>query len=400
MPHTRSIQRILGAIVWIVAIIALSSSLFRVYARTSRPVVRLNLHVPDSTSTRPGDIVYLSTDKGLEAVGEVAAIPEPGKIALEIRATAFGQLRESTTAVCWRTPMSTAHTLDALFPPMIQRAAAEKVVSDWQLQDERLAAAWGPLIVDLSASYLRLISEDIESALRSREERLWYITEWHGRSLAEIWPGVQEQLNPIMQEHLTPVLGRLMSEAISDAPKMSIGYNLARGRNEQAYQLMLDWLTDYLARIPEKDRKELNAAILTTWEKARDNPRIVEPLRKIGRDVLEDQRLREVLTDVYRQAITENPKTADFLRSQVMESKEVRDKFYALVDAFAPTAKHLAALCLFDESGTTRPEIVHLVRSVALRRQMSWVTLMVNDPNSPPISPDATIVAATAGGDG
>ena len=39
-----------------------------------------------------------------------------------------------------------------------------------------------------------------------------------------------------------------------------------------------------------------------------------------------------------------------------------------------PTQR-VAAICLFDENGATRPEVVHLVRSIALQRRVSWVTL-------------------------
>lgn len=400
MPHRLSLPRFLGLLVWAVSIVIIVSAAGRVLARLHRPVVLLYLGVPPSVALAAGDIVYLSTPEGLEAIGEVAEGPDGGRVPLAIDRRHFSRLRSSTSAVCWRTPLSTSATLDALFPPTIQRAAAERIAADWRVHDERLADAWGPLVVDLSAAYLRLISDDVERALQRREDQLWHIMEWHGRTLAQVWPDVQDQLSPIIQEHLTPVLGRLMKDAISDAPKMAIGYNLARGRQEQAYRIMLDWLADYLARVPEKDRQELNEALRITWEKARENPRIVEPLAKVGRHVLEDQRLRDILTDIYREAITDNPKTAEFLRTRVLESDEVRDRVHALVDAFAPTAKHLAALCLFDEDGTTRPEIVHLVRSTALRRQMAWVTLVVQEPDGPPLEVGAVIVAAAAGGDG
>lgn len=388
----------MGAAVWVLAAFAALTSAYVLHARTSRPVRELRIQVPPQTPLASGDLVYLATDRGLDPIGEVVRRPDSqGLVALAIEPAGFARLTRGTSATCWETPLSTEATLNALLPPSIQRTAAERIATDWKNQDSELAATWGPLAAELSAAYVRLISDDVEAALKSREAALLHIAQWHGRSLLVEWPQIQAHLRPKLQKHLTPVLGRLLSEAVTDAPKMSIAWNLARGKHEDAYRLMLDWLTEYLANIPDKDRAELGQAVRQVWDEARNDPAIVDPIAKFGRNLIEDQRLRELLTDVYREAISDNPKTAEFLRAQVLESPEVREKFYALVDAFGPTARHVAATCLFDESGATRPEVVHITRSIALKRKMAWVTLTPGAAGGGPFSADVPLVAQRGG---
>jgi len=57
----------------------------------------------------------------------------------------------------------------------------------------------------------------------------------------------------------------------------------------------------------------------------------------------------------------------------------------------------VAAICLFDENGATRPEVVHLVRSIALRRRVSWVTLENVEPDGERLPPNALIQASILG---
>lgn len=388
----------LGAAVWVVAAGAIVFSFRLVAANVVRPTARLSIAAPSGIGLSQGDIVYLATDRGLEAVGEVGeADPLLGEVELRITGRALARLSTGTVASCWRTPLSTEDTIAALLPATIQRQAAEQVLADWKTQDEQIARAWGPLVAELSANYLALVADDVDKALRRREKELWHVVEWHARGLAAEWPGIHDRLDPLVQQHLTPVLSRLLNKAITDAPKLGIALQMAQGNHEEAYRMMLNWLGEYLVAMSEEDQQELRAALAAVWMEACRDPEIVEPIRRLGERVFEDQRLRAILADVYREAITDNPKTADFLRDRVVESEVVRDRFYELVDLMAPTARRVLALFLFNERGAMRPEIVHLVRSAALHRSVTWVTLRDDEPSGVPLKEGAAITAIRSG---
>lgn len=383
---------------WVIAAGAILFSFRLVAANVVRPTVRLSIVAPAGIGLSQGDIVYLATDRGLEAVGEVGeSNRHPGEVDLRITGRALARLSTNTVASCWRTPLSTEDTITALLPATIQRQAAEHVMADWKTQNEQIAKTWGPLIAELSASYLALVADDIDKALRHREEELWHVVEWHARGLAAEWPGIHDRLEPLVQQHVTPVLSRLLHDAIADAPKLGIALQMAQGNHEEAYRMMLNWLGEYLTTMSEDDQRELRAALAAVWMEAGRDPEIVEPIRRMGERFFEDQRFRDLLADVYREAITDNPKTAEFLRDRVIESDEIRGRFYELVDLMAPTARRVLALFLFNERGAMRPEIVHLVRSAALNRSVAWVTLRDDQPSGLPLKEGTTITAVRSG---
>jgi len=402
MPPNQKLQRgsclILGAAVWVAAAALIASSVFTVHARISRATYQLQVKVPPAAGLLTGDAVYLATDSGLERIGEVLDVAaNQGLVRLAIEPEGYGRLNQSTQAACWRTPLSAEDAITALLPPATQTKAAERIGKDWREQQESLTEVWQPLIVDLALAYLRIVGDDVEASFERHRDELRLLTHPHGMALAAAWPTIQERLNPILEEHLTPVLARLLSDAVADAPKMEIAIDMAKGRNDAAFQRMLNWLAEYLARIPEADREKLRVATRSAWQAARNDPVLVGQFARIGRGLVEDEKIRETLTEVYREAMSENPRTAEFVRREILESPEIRRKVYALIEAFAPTARAVLTLCLFDENGTTRPEVVHLVRSAALGRTVAWITLTTADSAAAPLPPDAVITARAEG---
>lgn len=388
----------LGAIACTAALAALGASLHTVYARSARPMHHLRIAAPFHHGLRIGDPVYAQRDHGLERAGEVRAVdPAARQVTLAIFPAAWKILNASTRAVCWRSPLSAEDALQALFPPVLQNVAAERIQADWKKHDDELAAIWRPILADLMTAFLETVSADLEAAVQRHETDLAEVATRHGQALVAHWPTIQARLQPILREHVTPILGELTSAALAEAPKLNIGWHIARGRFADAFQLMLDWLAEYLTNLPEADRARLNAALQRAWEEARHDPTLAETFSRLGRDILQDPHLQDTLADIYREAVTDNPQVGEFLRTQIMDNERLRDPFYALVDRFAPTAQSLAAMVLFNDTGATRPEIVHLVRSTALRRRVAWVTLETPQDAADPLPPAALLQAAAGG---
>jgi hypothetical protein len=363
--------------VWVAATGVVLGSIYTVGQRVTRPTAAFDFNAPSGHALEPGDGVFLETDAGLWRIGEVTQVPK-GKeaVRIEVLPQYADDLPPSPMAICRRTPMSAEEAINALLPPKVQRRAAERMARAWEQKEDELAAAWKPIAAELAVAYFDLIGDDLQLSISVRETELWRIARKHAGAAAADWPVMEERLRPILQQHLTPVLGRLLNDAISDLPKMRIAWSVTRGRYDEAYELMLEWLAVYLANMSEADREELHVALGDTWEAASRDPVLTEAFNRIGRRIRDDQELAHVLTEIYREAIAENPQTAQFLRSKVLESPEIRQQMYRFVELFAPTLRSVTALTLFDETGTTRPEVVHLVRSIALRRKVAWVTLV------------------------
>jgi hypothetical protein len=373
-----------GAALWVSAAGVVSGSVYTVFNRATRATVPLSFHAEPGHGLAPGDGVFIGTGNGLERIGEVARVDtEDDTITLAIVPARAGNLAESTRATCWQTPLDAEEALTALLPPEVRRRAAENIAHAWREREEEVLAAWKPIAAELATAYFAQIGDDIEVSIRNHENELWGIGREHAEAAAAQWPEIQKRLQPILQEHLTPVLGGLMNDAVSEAPKTRVAWNLAWRDYGQAYELMLDWLTEYLANVPEADRAELRDALYRTWEAAAKDEVLVEHFRRIGRRVRDDENLRCVLAEIYREAIADNPQTARFLRSEVLQAPHIREEMYRFVELFAPTLRSVTALALFDEAGATRPEVVHLVRSIALNRKVAWVTLTVTDPDQP-----------------
>ncbi len=342
----------------------------------------------DVSGLAPGDAVFVLDPAGLRRVGEVGAVDvTAGRVIVQLHPAAAASLNASTRATCWRTPLDAEHALTALFPDDVQARIAQRWQEAWTAHQEDLVAAWKPIAADLMRGYLELIVDDLERSLSAHEGELKQIGRVHADAFMAEWPAIQARLSPILQQHLTPVLGELMDDAVDDAPKARIAWSLARGRTTVAYEQMLDWLSEYLANMPEADRQRLREALRRSWDAALADEALVEHFRKLGRQVRDDPEVSRVLLDIYRDAISQNPKTAEFVRSQVLESPRVREETYLWIERFAPTVKSVLAEALFDERGVTRPEVVHLLRSIALDRSVAWITLDTPDGGAPPLRP-------------
>jgi hypothetical protein len=381
----------LGAGLWLAAIGAVAGSTYTVTGRLLRPVTMLRIEGGSSSRLAPGDSVFSDSQRGLVRIGEVASRDDNGAIELAIDPSMFDALSASTVAVCWGTPMSAEEAITALLPPAIHRRVAEAIAADWRENEDAVMAAWKPVAKELVAAYISAVGDDFETALTDHQDEIWAVAKNHADAVSADWPAIQTRLQPIVQAHLTPVLSRLMHDALTEAPKARIAYNIVRRRYEEAYQYMLDWLTDYLGSMSDRDRAELASAVRASWAAAREDAVLMEIVARQGRDLRDDPELHRVLGAIYREVVAENPTTSEFVRTEILESQAVQDELYRFVERFGPTARKVAALCLFDDEGTTRPEVVHLVRSVALRREVSWVTLDTPPGDAPPLEPGALV---------
>ncbi|MGB0716450.1 MAG: hypothetical protein ACPGXK_11260 [Phycisphaerae bacterium] len=365
-----------GVTLWIAACAVLFASFETVQSRVERNTEEIFVALPLDARLRPGDGVYLSGTSGLSHVGEVSSVDQAGDRArLSLQPGTRARLNVGTTATCWQAPLPVEQALPVLFPRSIQDRMSAQLVEEWSRRKLRMTAAWTPVVRDLAETYVELIRHDIQLALQKRNEQLWQISKRHGEEVVESWPKLQRALGPVLEKHLTPVLSRLMNDAISEAPKISIAWSVARGQNEEAYQKMLNFMGEYLALMSEQDKAELERAIEQTWRHAKENKRLQEEVAALARSVLEDQELRVLIADVYEEAIVGNPRTTAFLRQRVLESPEMQKHLYDLVEEIAPMAEQMLSIWLFDTQGRTRPEIVQFVRSTALDRNVSWLTL-------------------------
>lgn len=367
-----NIPLILGGALWLAAAAAICGSAYTVGHRMLRPTTALQIPAPKEHGLAPGDTVFLAAGSGLRRVGEVRSVRRD-TITLSIDQE-FDNIA-GAQATCWQTPLSAEETVSALLPPDIQRQAAEHIARTWRERGGELAEIWKPVAADLAVAYIKLIGEELGSAIQNHSGDMQDIGQKHLHHLGEDWPLIQQRLRPILQEHMAPTLSRLAGEAMADAPKAQLAWNIVRGNHDVAYKLMLDWLGDWMADMPKDDRRELHEAMRKTWGAARQDEELRTRLSEILQRLHDDKQVHRLLADIYRETMTENSRTADFLREKLVDDPHVRQKVYRTLELLGPTLKSVLATTLFDQNGTTRPEIVHLVRSVALRREVAWVTL-------------------------
>jgi len=398
MKHPSTIQTILGAAVWLVTVAGLTAGINTVRSRAARTTHAVRISPDAKSGLAVGDLVFFQTESGLERAGEVAYVSKDAtQVTLGLNASIASQTNSTTSATCWRAPLTAEQAVSALLPPAVQDRVARQLTEAWRMHDEEIARIWSPLMSDLAGAYLAAIGADLHLAVDRRADDLWRIAQRHGDQLVASWPTIQDRLRPILQEHLTPVLARLIHDAVDQAPTMRIAWSVARGNSEQAFRRMLDSLADYFADMPASDRAEVALAMRSAWEAAGRDDTLNDTIRKLGRDILNDAELRQTLAEIYREAVTDNPRTEAFFRTHILESPQFRQQLYQFMDLVGPTAQQIAATLFFDQRGATRPEVVHLVRSIALGREVSWVTLATEDPNGPPLHQGAVLVTLQDG---
>lgn len=389
---------VLGGVLWVLATGTLLNMLRTVQQRAARPITSLTVQIDGAVPLQTGDGVFVQTQFGLMRGGEVADVDAvERRVTLHLDRSATEMLNSSTRAVCWKAPLSVEDAIPALLPPAVQDRMAAQIQLDWKEHRDEIDEAWGPLVSELAGAYLEAIGPDVQAAFERHEDQLWRIARKHGRATAAAWPRLQERLAPILQEYLTPVLGRLMNDAISDAPKVRIAWAIARGRNAEAFQQMMDWQAEYFATMSEADKAELQRAVRYTWEKATADPVLSAEFSRLGRNLLSDAELRAALSTIYHEAFVENPRSEDFFREKVLGSPRVQARLYRLVEVFGPTARRVLEIALFDQTGRTRSEVVHFLRSVILDRRVAWVTLEPGKHDQDPLSPNLVLQANVRG---
>ncbi len=369
---SRNIHLILGAVLWLSAGSGAVGSAYIVCRRMLRPTSELHIPAPREHNISPGDVVFLDTENGLRRIGEVGAV-HWDTIALSVDQR-LGDL-SNTLATCWQTPMSAEETVSALLPPAIRKRVADHISLAWRDNGTELTEIWKPIAGGLAMAYIGLVSEEFGAVIRNHSGDMQTISQKHLDRLGEDWPLIQQRLRPILQEHLTPTLSRLASNALADAPKTQIVWNIVRGNYSAAYELMLDWLGDWISDMPEDDRHELREALHETWDMARQDEELRTRLGGILQRLRDDKQIQLLLSDIYRETMAKNSHTADFLRERLIDDPHVRQEMYHTIELLGPTLKSILSTVMFDQNGVTRPEIVHLVRSTALRRNVAWVTL-------------------------
>lgn len=366
---------------WLAAIAAICGSTYTVCGRTLRPTVAMRIPAPAGHSLSRGDTVFLATDAGLRRIGEVNSAGDDS-VYLAIDPGIADELGDAKPT-CWQTPLSAEETVSALLPPDIQEQVAGHIARMWRDRGGEIVDAWKPVATELASEYLNLVGDDLEEAARSRGGEIRSIGERHLLRAGEDWPLIQRRLRPILQEHLTPVLSRLASSALSEAPKAGIAWDVAKaaagGDYDAVYSRLLDWLGEYATNMPEKDRKELGQAVRTTCEAIGQDEPLMQCLKDMTRRLRDDEELTSLAADIWREAVIENPRSADFLRDRIVNDPAVRREIYRTIELLGPAMRSVTAEALFDRDGATRPEVVHFVRSVALGRRVSWVTLRAGD---------------------
>jgi len=366
----------LGAAMWLAAAGALCGSAWTVCGRAIRPTQAMRFPAEERHFLSPGDAVYAATDSGLRQVGEVSWA-EAGAVGLSVYPGEADALR-GAKATFWHTPLSAEDTVSALMPPDIQAKVAAHMAEMWAESGGDIVRAWRPVTTDLASDYFEAVWPDVAEAVRIRQTELREIAGRHILASGEDWAAIHRRLRPILREHLTPVLGRLAGDALSEAPKAGLAWDVAKGAAsgdyDAAYSRLLDWLGDYLTNMPEEDRRELYSALRATCDAAGRDEELKRRVASIAGRIRDDRELAALAVDVWREAVAENPKTAEFLRDRIVNDRGVRQEVYRTIEVMGPTMKRVLAETLFDR-GSTRPEVVHFVRSVALGRRVSWVTL-------------------------
>ena len=132
------------------------------------------------------------------------------------------------------------------------------------------------------------------------------------------------------------------------------------------------WLTPLSA-------EEVISALLPMDIRERVEAHVAQVWRDRGDELMEIWKpIAANLAMAYIRLIGDKSGTAEFLRERIIDNPHVRQEVYRTLEILGPTLRNMLATTLFDQNGITRPEIVHLVRSIALGRKVAWVTLRVD----------------------
>lgn len=283
----------------------------------------------------------------------------------------------TSTALDW--------VIKTMIPDHRRREIAALMAQEWQLHQKEVLASFRPLVQEGIQRAMKAVEAELPAVLKAHQEEFRALGDRYETEIlrAEILPLVKEEILPIVEEEARPLASEIARNLWSRVSVWSFTWRFLYDKSPLPERERVK--TEFQRFVNEEAIPELRSNtdefVATTEriiERAMENPKVKEAIKRNLRRVAEDPDLHRLLWTVVREVVLEN----QTLRSEMDAYWKSRETQYAVKLAsatFEPTVREIGDMIFGTREKGITPEFSRVLRSQILTKDRRWFVLVADD---------------------
>lgn len=357
----------------------------------SRQLVAVNdpVFVTDSESARPvGRISRL----GPPGEHRTASAENPDELKIdyvqEATVTLFGgapKLRSDAKFVLQSTPKSTEWAIKTMLPKEKRRELVTLIMDSYRRHMPEIAAAFQPVVKDSLASAGSVIKDELQIAFKEREEEFLALGKRFETELLQekIVPLLQDEVWPVVEEQGAPLAQKIGTEIWKELSLWRFGWRFLydksplpeRNFTQNEFNRFIKSKAAPIMKAHLPEIMELQKSLVTELSEL---PEVRKTVRESFQTVVDDQEVRALLTNIFKDVLIDNPRLRE-----TMEQQWTGERARAAIDLASrrldPTINRIGETMFGNRDSEITPEFARVMRRMVLSKDQRWFML---DPGS------------------
>jgi len=357
---------------------SLLNDLWSYYATTQR----LELRLPSPTPLRPGDPILAADESGaLQQVGIVLRVDDDGRSA---QAALFPSAPASQKVQAYyvSAPDSVEWVVRTLLPPERRKQIEDELAAVVREHHQELLQALRPVVENGVRDALAVLKHDLPTVIDHHRPQLQAIaTRFQTEILkGELVPLVREQVWPIVRRDAEPLVREISAELWERISLWRFAWRgaldhmpLVRGRDRVEMELQR-FVDEEAAPILQSHQRDYLTVVERIVRDVAENDAVRAGFSKSFTRVATDPELRRVVNDILHEAVVDNPRFWQAVRS-TLASPEAQDAMRLAGDRFEPAVRRIGDIVLGTREDGLTPEFTKVLRQQVLLKDRQAIVL-------------------------
>jgi hypothetical protein len=359
------------------------------YVAGRRTEVRLRLPAPAELAV--GDPIFHVQAGSVRRVGQVEALLSPAGeppadrgVVAEARALLLPggpTPRAGDALVYYAAPDSLDWVMDTLLTDERRAAIAERLSAAWRDNQDEIVAAFTPLVERSLRDGLRVAQAALPESIERHRGEWEALAAAYQREIVEedLVPLAQEELWPILRGHAEPALRDVGREVWDRVSLWRFGWRFAYDAAVSPDEPLVDaewnrFVADELEPVLQAHSQEFVDVVEATVRDASANPRVRQTVRDGLRRVAEDRRFQSLLRQTAREVLVENRALREALLAP-WRGPEAGEAFRLASARLEPALRAAADEIIGSPEEGITPEFALVLRHQILAKDRRWLVL-------------------------
>jgi hypothetical protein len=352
----------------------------------------VTLTVPQSIPLQVGDPIYASSaENDIQQIGEIQQVDvavstdrhsqADHKLAVALLYPASPTLRSDAQLVYFSTRDSLTWVVETLLPPEKRELITREIAATYTAHRTRILAALQPVVVRGLADALRVIEQDLKTAVARHRDELEQLGNRYQEEVVEeeILPLVQREIWPIVREHAKPLASEIGAAMWQRASLWRFGWRylydqLPLTDKHLAAEEWNRFVQEEGLPILEEYSDEMVAAQRKIVSEVARNPKVRDAVRShLGR-IVDDPQFRKIVWNILNESVLDNARLQQTLENH-WRGEEARRAVELAASYIEPTARRVGDLLLGTREEGISPEFAQVLRNQILGKDRRWLML-------------------------